>query len=360
MQAAEINFTGALVDLISTNAEMDDYENLLRTIFSHAGILTYQISLYDYRGKDREWVVVKLDKLAPIHTYFLHYDKDIAARVSIPSTCQEKFKKQEKLVKAIIEHCYLKAIKHQKIDNQLMRKDLALAARMQGLLIPKNLHNSDQFKSAGLYRPNYQVGGDFYDVYPINENEIGFCIGDISGKGVNAAIIMANFQALAKTILVSEKTLEPVIERINEKMFHLTDGEKFITLFLGVYNTKARRLVYANCGHLPIPLFNGEEFQWLEKGSTIIGAFEKLPSIEVGKVYIKDSMKLFLYTDGALNLNFDHEPLLSFNELKYVLQNECANKSPKEIVAFFDEGINSIDVEEDLKDDISILAIELS
>ena len=360
LQAVETNFNQALLDLIASNASLDQYENLTRSIFSQAGILTYTIAIYDYKGKDKEWIHVKLDRENAIHTYFLHYDEDLSARISIPSSNQEKYRKNEKLIKALIEHVYLKKIKVQKIDNTLLRKDLELASKMQRLLIPKTLFNSKDFKAAGLYKPHSQVGGDFYDVYPINEKEIGFCIGDISGKGVNAAIIMANFQALAKTILVSERTLEPVIERINAKMYELTEGEKFITLFLAVYNIEAKRLVYANCGHLPIALYNENEFEWLEEGTTIIGAFNSLPFIEIGKRYLTQSAKLFLYTDGALNLNFDHEPLLSFNELKYVLQNQCANKSVEEIIEFFNNGIKSIDVEDEMHDDISMLSIELS
>lgn len=359
MQAGEVNYTLALMDLISSNAPVDSYENLLRSIFSNAEILTYNISLYDFKGKDKEWIHVKLDREKAIHTYFLHYEEDIAARISVPSSNQEKYKAIEKISKAIIEIVFLKKIKHQKIDNTLLKMDLALASKMQRLLIPKKLFNSKDFQSAGLYKPHNEVGGDFYDVYPISDKEIGFCIGDISGKGVNAAIIMANFQALAKNILISERTLEPVIERINSKMHQLTDGEKFITLFIAVYNTEAKRLVYANCGHLPIALYNEDEFEWLDIGTTIVGAFEKLPFLEIGKKYLSKSTKLFLYTDGALNLNFDHEPFLSFNELKYVLQNKCLHMSVEEVVAYFNNGIKSIDVDEEMKDDISILSIEI-
>ncbi len=360
MHHSESNYMQSIIDRISANADIDSYEELTRTIFSDAKIVNYSIAIYDYRHKPKEWIYVKLSNENAIHTFFLHYEKDISARVSIPSSYQFQYKNIETAIKAIIEIVYLKNIKEQKIDTTLLIKDLELAAKMQRLLIPKKLYGNAQFKAAGLYKPNNQVGGDFYDVYPINEGEIGFCIGDISGKGVNAAIVMANYQAFAKSILSSERTLEPVINRINAKMFQLTEGEKFLTLFIGVYNMKSKRLVYANCGHLPVAYYNETEFEWLDKGTTIIGAFENLPFIEIGKIYLTSASKLFLYTDGALNLNFDHEPLLSFSELKYVLQKECLSKTPDEIMSFFDEGIKSIDVEEELRDDITMLAIELS
>lgn len=339
---------------------MDSYEELMRTVFSNAGIFTYSIALYDYKQKDREWVYVKLDRQKAVHSFFYHYERDLAGRVSIPSSHLAAYKRKENIVKAIIEIVYLKQIKKQKIDNTFLRKDLELASKMQRLLIPQNLFNNDQFEVSGLYKPHHQVGGDFYDVYPINEYEIGFCIGDISGKGVNAAIVMANYQALAKSILVSENNLEPVVRRINDKMYQLTEGEKYLTVFIGVYNIRDRRLVYANCGHLPIACYSENEFEWLEKGTTIIGAFSKLPFLEIGEKKITQKTKLLLITDGALNLNYDHEPFLSNSELKYILQNECANLSTQETIAFFEKGIQSIDVEEDMKDDISILSIHLN
>jgi phosphoserine phosphatase RsbU/P len=360
MIQGEINYNQNFIDLISANKNLDAFEELLFTLFSEVEILTYKIALYDYLEKGKEIMEVKLDREGAYHTFFYHYDRDLASRVSVPSSNIDKYKRIETLVKAILEFMYLKQIKAQKIDTTFLRKDLELASKMQGLLIPKTLFNNDQFKASGLYRPHQQVGGDFYDVYPINEHEIGFSIGDVSGKGVNAAIVMANYQALAKAVLAAENNLLPVIEKLNEKMYHLTEGAKFLTLFLAVYNMKDRRLVYANCGHLPIALYNENEFEWLEKGTTILGAFEKLQFLEYGTKMITENTKLFLYTDGLLNLNYDHEEFLSFKELKYILQKECMHAKTEDVISFFERGIKSIDVEEDLKDDISMLAIEIS
>jgi hypothetical protein len=94
--------------------------------------------------------------------------------------------------------------------------------------------------------------------------------------------------------------------------------------------------------------------------SKVTIAFEKLQFLEYGTKMITENTKLFLYTDGLLNLNYDHEEFLSFKELKYVLQKECVHAKTEEVISFFERGINSIDVEEDLKDDISMLAIEIS
>lgn len=347
------------VKLLSSNEDIDAYEDLVRTIFSELGIRSYKIFLYDYRQRDREWIVVRLDRDLTSHTSFYHYDQELAARVSIPSIYQPAYRNYESIVRAILEVVYLKELKTQKIDVSLLKKDLHLAAKMQRLLIPKKLYSNERFYASGIYHPHQQVGGDFYDVYAINDHEVGFCIGDISGKGVNAAIVMANFQALMKTILASENSLEPVIKKINQKMYELTEGEKFLTLFIGVYNQNDRRLVYVNCGHLPIAFYNQTEFEWLEKGTTIIGAFEKLPEIEVGEIILQGPTNLLLYTDGILNLNFDDEPFLSFPELKKVLLEDCKDKTPDQVIEYFQQGIHMIDVEEELKDDISMLAIQL-
>lgn len=360
MLSTSVDINGAIAEMLASNKNLDAFANLLKTILKSAEIQTYVVSIYDYNGTPKNLVSEGELNHGQSLTFFYQYEKDLSARITILKSAHTAYRKIEKQVSAITEIAYLKKIKSAKIDDRLMRRDLELASKMQRLLIPSQLVNCEQFKTAGYYKPHHLVGGDFYDVFWLNDHEVGFCIGDISGKGVNAAIIMSNYQALAKGIMMQENDLRVVVNRINHQMFHLTNGEKYITLFIAVYNLRDKRLVYCNCGHMPIAFYNNEDFQWLEKGATIIGAFNELKDLEFGEIHVKNKAQLLLYTDGLLNLNYDHEPLLSFKEFEYVLVNHCLGKTSQEVVDFFVKDIEHIRVEEDLKDDISILAIELN
>ncbi len=346
-----------VVSLLADNASLIHCENFLVQLFQSYNILNYKLSWLDERKIETVWLekdyqysfqskkqVISYGE-NEILVFYYHSESDISEW--FPS------------IKVIITYLYLSTSYRTKNDRRYMRQDLELAAKMQQMLVPKNLYCNKSFCASGLYIPNYKVGGDFYDVIPINDYKIGFCIGDISGKGINAAIIMAHFIGFIRSTLMRDLKLEETIALINSKMYELTDGEKFITLFLGVYNTEDQRLVYINSGHVAIPIYDAESTQWLETGTTILGMFRELPFIELGKVKIETKKQILLYTDGLQNLTIDHIPFLSNHELDYILHHDCLGKTTHEITDYFREKVKGINVAEDLKDDISILAVEV-
>jgi phosphoserine phosphatase RsbU/P len=346
-----------VISLLANNASLIQCENFLIHLFQSNHISNYKLVWLDERKMETVWLEkdyqysfqTKNQTIAyeenAILVFYYHAETDVS--FLLPS------------IQALIIHLYLSTSYRTKNDRRYMRQDLELAAKMQQMLVPKNLYCNKAFCASGLYIPNYKVGGDFYDVIPINDYKIGFCIGDISGKGINAAIIMAHFIGYIRSTLMRNLKLEETISLINSKMYELTEGEKFITLFLGVYNTKDKRLVYINSGHVAIPIYDQESTHWLETGTTILGVFKELPFIELGKLNIETKKQILLFTDGLQNLTIDHIPFLSNHELDYILHNDCLGKSTHEITDYFREKVKGINVDEDLKDDISILAVEV-
>jgi phosphoserine phosphatase RsbU/P len=346
------------ITAVAQNSPIDIVVDLVKEILEAVEIKEYKLSWLDEYQYEVNWLNKDYDYDFSFSSLKFQYEsKNIAILY-----CRDysKLKEVENIFKAAVIHCYLVIVRQNKIDKELMKKDLEVAAKMQQLLIPKNLFSNQHFTASGLYLPNYKVGGDFYDVFQINSHKTGFCIGDISGKGINAAIIMSHFIGYIQATLKATSHLEDAITKINHKIYTLTGGEKFITLFIGIYNNLDKRLVYINSGHVSIPLYTKEKFEWLETGTTLLGIFPELPFIELGKKYIEEKTQLFLFTDGLQNLNIDHEPFLSDKELTYILNKECLGKSPKEIIDYFKDKVKTIEVEDDLKDDISILAIELN
>jgi sigma-B regulation protein RsbU (phosphoserine phosphatase) len=210
------------------------------------------------------------------------------------------------------------------------------------------------YEFAGLYLPYKGIGGDYYDVIHINKDEFVFCVGDISGKGVAAALVMANLQAYLNATLGLNYTKEKFIENLNRKVFSITEGDTFITLFIAKYNIITRELEYINAGHVPPVLVHNNRAELLNKGTTILGIFEELPKVEFGSITIKPDTTIVSFTDGLSEMEdedgsqFGQKRLTEFALLHYHLSPETFNKLLYESVSIFKGNVL-------FNDDISVL-----
>jgi phosphoserine phosphatase RsbU/P len=203
------------------------------------------------------------------------------------------------------------------IEKKQLDKELELASKVQNMLIPRKLPRNHFYEFSGLYLPHKSIGGDYYDVININKDEFVFCIGDISGKGVAAALVMANLQAyLNASLSFRLEDSRVFIDQLNSKVFSITNGEKFITLFIGKYNIITRELHYINAGHNPPILVNGEALLLLEKGCTLLGVFEDIPKVETGVVKLAPGATIVTYTDGLTELEDEAGQLYGIERLE--------------------------------------------
>lgn len=190
-----------------------------------------------------------------------------------------------------------------------LKKELELAARMQSLLIPGNnqMPKNPKLIVNGFYYPHYEVGGDYYDCIKLSENKTGFCIADVSGKGISAAILMSNFQASLRALFTHDIKLEVLINILNSIVTVNAAGEKFITFFVARYDHKTRVLEYLNAGHNPPVFYNtvsGEVFH-LHACCVGIGMLDEIPILKKSELLIKDYSKIVCYTDGLSELKGD-------------------------------------------------------
>ncbi len=186
------------------------------------------------------------------------------------------------------------------IEQERLKKEVEIASNVQRMLFPAVLPQTNKLKARVTYVPHSTVGGDYYDLIQKSEDEVFFCIADVSGKGMPAALLMSNFQAALRTLLRSSSDLKMVVEQLNYTIYDNTKGERFITFFLGYYNYKNRELNYVNAGHNPPFLcWEGEKrVEPLGAGTTILGAFETLPFLEIGKREHLKGFSIHLFTDG--------------------------------------------------------------
>ena len=198
------------------------------------------------------------------------------------------------------------------LKQERAKKELELAAEMQAMLVPDTLPSDAFFDVSAIYRPHQQVGGDYYDFIELNENEVMFCMADVSGKGVSAAFLMSNFQAYLMAIFkYKELSLEEAVVELNERVMHSAKGEKYITFFVARYNKTTRKLDYINCGHNPPLLMNKEhEVEWLKFGSVGLGMFEEIPNIQTGSLEVEKDSIIVCYTDGLVEV--ENEELEEF------------------------------------------------
>ena len=271
-------------------------------------------------------------------------------------TKEEKLKFIQTITNVIVVANENKKLFKSQIDQLVMQKELKLAADMQNMLVPSKLPNNEQIEVSAFYKPHKNVGGDYYDFITINENEIGFCISDISGKGIPAAILMANFQANMRILLTRKYSLQQFIDILNTKVIEITKGEKFITLFVATYNYTTRMLSYVSAGHNPSILYSNGTVQLLDQGCTILGMFDTLPYINSGEVKIEPGSVLVTYTDGLSEASnktgilYEMEGIIDFTNVNHALPLDDFNTRLLDNVITFMDGT-------DFDDDITLLTL---
>ena len=147
---------------------------------------------------------------------------------------------------------------------------------------------------------------------------------------------MSNFQANLRALLTEKTPLTTIVKKLNERVMRSANGEKFITLFIGRYNSKTRQLEYINAGHNPPIFFDLEAYQirFLKTGCTGVGMFDEIPKIEVGKEVITKGSKLLLYTDGTVELENDKQEQFGTSIMEYeVMQSQPVNDTIDNVIS---------------------------
>jgi sigma-B regulation protein RsbU (phosphoserine phosphatase) len=245
------------------------------------------------------------------------------------------------------------------LHQEAMKKELELASKMQSMLIPSQdiLPGDDRIYIKAFYHPHLEVGGDYYDYIELSKNEIGFCISDVSGKGMSAALLMSNFQANLRALFTHEISLPALIESLNNRVMHAAHGEKFITLFLAKFNFKTRELEYINAGHNHPLMYqkNRTELKHLSKGCVGLGMLDEIPMIRKGSITLEEPTKILCYTDGLTDLLDGKGVTSGTEEIEHcITNNESIKSNIQNIIERqgIDEGNTAI------FDDISILGVE--
>jgi sigma-B regulation protein RsbU (phosphoserine phosphatase) len=241
------------------------------------------------------------------------------------------------------------------VEQETLRREMELASKVQRMLIPEALPQGTGYELDALYRPHFNIGGDYFDVIQYDKDRIVLCIADISGKGIAAALLMANFQANLQSLIYQYKDLQAFIIAINESVFRITRGDKFITLFIAELNLKTKKLSYINAGHYPPFLRNGDQVVRLDRGCTVIGAFEDIKDVDMGENKIEGEGLILTFTDGLTDIRNAQGKFFEEEEIERVIRS-FNGKSAKTFNQFLLQNMEQFKGELAYPDDIAVLS----
>ena len=244
------------------------------------------------------------------------------------------------------------------LRQERFKKEIELASEVQKMLIPENLPQTDKYQISKIYKPHFNVGGDYFDFIPFDKDKFAFCIADISGKGVAAALLMANFQAIIQGLIFQYRDLETFVFALNQSVFRITRSDKFITFFIAEIDIKKKKLRYINAGHYPPVLFQNSKIKRLNKGCTIIGAFEKLPSIEEEELDLEPNAMILSFTDGLVDLKNTNEEYFDDKKIEGFVSRH-SDKSADQFNEYLLDEIDKFKGEQSYPDDIAILTCKI-
>ena len=200
-------------------------------------------------------------------------------------------------VRCLTQDCKIWGQKLAHADGERLQRDIAVARSVQTRLLPCHLPPIRTLDYSGRCVQARTIGGDYYDFLDLGPGQVGFVLADIAGKGIPAAILMANLHGIVRSQFTSGKNLAQVLISANRLFYRHTETHRYATLFLGCYDDLTRKLRYINCGHNPPLLLRTAATERLHATATVLGLFQDW-ECSVAEVQLGPGDVLSIYTDG--------------------------------------------------------------
>ena len=256
---------------------------------------------------------------------------------------------------------YIKDLMRVTTEKERISAELSVASGIQAGMLPKNFSPYPDHHGIQLYAsmiPAKEVGGDFYDFFWTGKNKLWLVMGDVSGKGVPAAM----FMVIAKALIRNEATLEyepsAICERVNDQLCEENEQGLFVTCWLGCVDLSTGQMKFANAAHNPPVLYDGDSYKFLEQKSGIMLAAMEGSQYVQHEIQLKKGSRLFIYTDGVTEAQNKDGALFGEALLLGALAKTAA-LSAKETVGLINEEVERFAGGADQADDITVLSFEL-
>lgn len=206
-------------------------------------------------------------------------------------------------------------------EKERMETELNLAKKIQESILPSNSFDDEKFKIDASMKPAREVGGDFYDIFKIDENKIAIVIGDASGKGIPAAIFSVIASSLIKDQLKLGISPGKMMHDVNNNLTENNEESMFVTVWVGVLDLNNGQLTFVNAGHNNPIIYDGDKFSYLtEKHGLVLGAMEDMFYKE-NTITLKNQDMIFIYTDGITEAHNIDDELFGEDKLINLLNN---------------------------------------
>jgi len=215
------------------------------------------------------------------------------------------------------------------LEKRKLEEEISIARRIQKTFLPNRNPQMPGFDISGINIPSEKVGGDYYDFIPIIENQVGIAIGDVSGKGIPAALIMASFRASLIAEIRNNYAIRSIMFKVNNLLFESTESDIYVTAVYGVLDTKNKIFTFTNGGH-NAPIFRHVDgrMEYLLEGGVALGTFENSKYEERPLGLIPGDIIVF-YTDGVTEAKNEKEEEFGTKRLKQVINDSCYLSAPE-------------------------------
>lgn len=271
-------------------------------------ILRHKVSVFVDMFRNKQLLIKKSDELE------VAFESQRNATVALQKRTDELHETQGKLENANRELREL---------NQKMHLDLKQAQKTQLALLPGKFPQLPYIHIAAIYESVQQIGGDFYDIFDLGSNRVGILLVDVTGHDTSAALVSFMVAGLFKTFASDYDDIIPLIKQINGSLYGSMPGSRFATVFYCIYDYNTNQLDYASYGHPEgYVLRQGEVFP-LKKGGPPLGIFSNdQGKFDAGSIKIKSGDKLFLYTDGIVEMKDSNHKMFGRKRLAQFLNNQ--------------------------------------
>lgn len=295
-----------------------------------------------------------IDKLTATAKEISHGDLEKTIYLEEPSELAELASAFNKMKTDIKTH--LTELAQISLEKEKMASELAIAKNIQDSVLPKDFPKNEYYELAASMTPAREVGGDFYDFFPIDENHIGLVMADVCGKGITAALYMMSAKTAIKNMLQAGYPLKEAIGRANNSLCDNGAPLMFVTAFIGILDLRTGKVEYINAGHCPPLLQKKQEYKYVDVIKNMVLGVKPDYDYKVGQISLNEHDRLFLYTDGVTEAQTKDCKFLGYDYLLDILNQK---KLPlADTLEYIHKSIKKFVKDAPQFDDITMLIVE--
>jgi len=248
-------------------------------------------------------------------------------------------------------------LEQERIERERIEQELKVARSIQQASLPEKVPDLEGWQISPYYQPAREVGGDFYDFHLFSEGRLGLVVGDATGKGVPAALVMSSTRSMLRALARASNSPGEVLEQVNDLLVSDIPPNMFVTCFYAILDPKSATLSYANAGHDLPYLRHGDHAEELRARGMPLGLMSGM-SYEEGEASLRQEDDVLFYSDGLVEAHDPKGEMFGFPRLRALIAEHAQERSlgdflMEELYSFVGEGWEQ-------EDDITLLTLERS